>query len=318
VADAPDRAGLTRARRSAVAVALLLGAALAAAGCGLGAGRGLGDASLTVTRDFGARALSPPVTDGVTEADTVMRVLERNADVETRYGGGFVQSIDGLEGDDGAAGGPEDWFFYVDGVESPVGAAQYPLHGGEAIWWDYHRWPAAMRVPAVVGSWPRPLRGGYQGGAHPVALLCRGAAAPCGTVRRRLKGAGVSPVAGRPRGAIRVLVGPWSRLRRDPAVAPLERGPDASGVYAEFAGGRGCRLEGLDEGGANARDLGAEAGLVAATRRYEDPPTWIVTGCRRAGVEAAARLLDREQLRDRFAVASAPAGAPLPLPLPGS
>ena len=35
---------------------------------------------------------------GVTESDTVMRVLERSARVSTRYGGGFVQSIDGVEG----------------------------------------------------------------------------------------------------------------------------------------------------------------------------------------------------------------------------
>src|SRR5262245_24458886 len=146
----------------AVAVALLL-AALAAAGCGLGPGKEQGEVSLTVTRDYGSEQLLESGGNEVTESDTVMRVLERGTDVETRYGGGFVQSIDGLEGQEEAGAGPLDWFFYVNGVEATVGAADYPLHGGEAIWWDYRDWSAALHVPAVVGSWPQPFLGGYDG-----------------------------------------------------------------------------------------------------------------------------------------------------------
>ena len=94
-----------------------------------------------------------------------MRVLDRNAEIETRYGGGFVQSIDGLAAVEEAGAGPSDWFFYVNGVESEIGAADYPLHGGERIWWDYRDWGAAMRVPAVVGSWPEPFRRRLRGAA---------------------------------------------------------------------------------------------------------------------------------------------------------
>ena len=47
----------------------------------------------------------------------------------------------------------------------------------------------------------------------------------------------------RPQGAIRVLVGPWARLRGDAAAAQLEDGPQASGVFAEIGGEGGCRLE---------------------------------------------------------------------------
>ena len=83
-----------RARRgTAVATALLL-AALAAAGCGLGPGADVGDVRLTVTREFGA----VPVLDrslAAKESDTVMRLLEGEAEVETRYGGGYVHAIDG-------------------------------------------------------------------------------------------------------------------------------------------------------------------------------------------------------------------------------
>jgi hypothetical protein len=302
-----------RGRGTAVAVALLL-ATLAAAGCGLGPGSGVKDAELAVTRDYGTVPVLHSRPGDLTESDTVMRALERSADIDTRYGGGFVQSIEGLEAEESAAGS-FDWFFYVNGVESTIGAADYPLHGGESIWWDYRDWDAAMRVPAVVGSWPQPFLGGYDGKQRPVALECLGGGEACGEVEERLKGAGVelSPPSN---GAIRVLVGPWSRVRSDQAAALLERGPQASGVFAEFqrtAGG--YRLAGLDEAGDVAADFGPGSGLVAATRRYEEPPVWVVTGASAAGVRAAAGLLDAGDLRDHYAVA-VDGGREAPLPLP--
>jgi hypothetical protein len=297
----------------AAAIALFA-AALATAGCGLGPGPDVGKVSLTVTRDYGAERLLPPVSDEAAESDTVMRVLDRNADISTRYGGGFVQSIDGLEADE-RFDRSFDWFFYVNGVESTVGAADYPMHGGEAIWWDYRDWSAAMRVPAVVGSWPQPFTGGYDGERRPVAVECLGGGAACGTARSALGAAGVDVSAGSPQGAIRVLIGPWARLREDPAAAQIEEGPRASGVFAELGrGGAGFRLTGLGVDGKPARTFGPGAGLIAATRRFDAPPTWVVTGVDRTGVSAAAGLLDTADLRDHYAVATE-GGQEEPLPI---
>jgi hypothetical protein len=282
---------VSRRRGTAAAAALLVGA-LAVAGCGLGPGKGLGDVRLTVTHDYGAEPVLERAVGGVTESDTVMRVLERSADISTRYGGAFVQSIDGVEAKE-RSGASYDWFFYVNGVESPVGAAAYSLHGGEAIWWDYRDWSAAMQVPAVVGSWPEPFTGGYEGKRRPLVVECMGGGAACREVRSRLVGAGASVAPGSPSGATRVLVGPWSRLRGDSAAGQIEEGPQASGVFAEFTRrGGDFELQGLGEDGKPARSFGASAGLVAATRRYEAPPTWVITGATLSGVRAAAGLLD--------------------------
>lgn len=297
---------MTGRRGTAVAIALLLSAALAAAGCGLGPGKGLGDVTLTVTRDYGERPVAGPLTDEVTEADTVMRVLDRNADIATSYGGGFVQSIDGLAGDQ-RDGRYNDWLFYVNGVESGVGAADYPLHGGERIWWDYRDWTSALHIPAVVGSWPEPFADGYEGHRHPVEVDCLGGGEACTEVRRRLDAA--IPAHRRGGGdAIRVLVGPWERVREDPAAAQIEDGPQTSGVFADFArkvpslSSGGFVLRGFDEAGKPAIAFGPDAGLVAATRRYDAPPTWVVTGSTAAAARAAAGLLDAADLRDHYAV----------------
>jgi Domain of unknown function (DUF4430) len=301
-----------RSRGAAVATALLL-AALAAAGCGLGPGPGVGGVELTATRDFGATPLLERSVEA-SESDTVMRVLEGNAEIATRYGGGYVQSIEGLE-EAQRGGRPYDWFFFVDGVESPIGAADYALKGGERIWWDYRDWAATNHVPAVVGSWPAPFVAGYEGEAHPVTVECEGGGAACADVRRALEAAGVTIAAGSPGAAIRVLVGPWVRLRSDPAAAQIESGPQDSGVYADFVSdGAGYRLSGLDAAGRPARDFGPAAGLVAATRRYEGPPVWLVTGTTSAAVQSAAGLLEAAKLRDHYAVASED-GKETPLPV---
>jgi hypothetical protein len=301
-------------RGPGTAVAIALFAALAAAGCGLGPGKGLGDVELTVTQDYGAVPMLHRTLGDVNESDTVMRALEGSADISTRYGGGFVQSIEGLEAQE-SVDRSLDWFFYVDGVEATVGAADYQLHGRESVWWDYRDWGAAMRVPAVVGSWPQPFLDGYDGKRRSVAVECLGGGQACDAVRGSLEGAGASVAAGSPDGAIRVLVGPWARVRRDPAAAQIEEGPQTSGVFADFQReANGYSLQGLGEDGQVGRTFGGDAGLVAATRRYDAPPVWVISGTSMAGVKSAAGLLDMADLRDHYAVAIE-GGEERPLPL---
>jgi hypothetical protein len=301
-------------RGTAIATALLL-AALAIAGCGLGPGKEVGSVELTVSREFGAEPLLEDSVEA-NESDTVMRVLEGSATIATRYGGGYVKSIEGVE-ETQRGGDPYDWFFFVDGIESPVGAAEYPLRGSERIWWDFRDWKATNHVPAVVGSWPAPFTDGYEGERHPVVVECigGGVAAACEEVEAALEGEGVKLARGSPDAAIRVLVGSWAALRSDSTAAQLERGPAASGVYAEFEPGEdGYRLVALDADGDAVRRFAPGAGLVAATRELEGPPVWVVSGLTPAGVQAAAEVLDGEDLRDHYAVASE-GGKVVPLPV---
>ena len=133
-------------------LALLL-LALAVAGCG--GGREHGKATLWVTRDRGAHVLySGTVPAGL----TAMQALARKRKIATRYGGRFVQSIDGL---DGSLGGQRDWFFFVNGIEGDRSAAEVTLRNGDVEWWDYRGWSGStMSVPVVVGAYPQPFVGG--------------------------------------------------------------------------------------------------------------------------------------------------------------
>jgi len=90
------RVGSGVAGAAAVALAAL---ALSLGGCGFGPGASSsGGAQLDVTRDFGRQHFEPARLVHVHESDTVMRFLQATHRVDTRYGGGFVQSIDGLAG----------------------------------------------------------------------------------------------------------------------------------------------------------------------------------------------------------------------------
>ena len=309
-------------RGTAVASALL--ALLAAAGCGLGPGADVGDVRLTVTREYGQVPVVE-TTVAAKESDTVMRVLEGEADVSTRYGGGFVHAIDGTA-EDNRGGDPYDWFFYVDGEESEIGAADYDVEGRERIWWDYRNWSAVNHIPEVVGSWPAPFKAGIGGERHPVEVEClesRGSLRTAGDrkeprncvlVRGVLEREGVKVAAGTPDKALRILVGPWSRVRRDPVARLVEDGPVESGVFADFEGGG---LLALDEKGEVAEDLGPEGGLVAATSRFGGLPVWVVTGATPAAVRGAAESLQPDLLRNHYAIASTGALVyPLPLEKP--
>ena len=305
---------------------LLVAFALVAApaGCGFGEGATRGDATLTVTRDFGGEALHEGAEqETATEGDTVMRLLQDRYEVDTRYGGGFVQEIDGIGG--GRADGRRvDWFYYVNGIEAPVGAAERRVSAGERVWWDHHNWEAAQRVPAVVGSFPEPFATGLEGKRFPVRLVCAGdAERSCDEVTTRLLDSGVKAV---PRAVLeqspgeevlRVIVGRWAEVRRDAVARRLERGPAATGVFARPDRHRRRDRRCSTPTASRCARCGAGSGLVAATTVEGQAPTWIVTGTDEVGVAAAAAALTEERLEQRFAVA-VEAGRDVPLPVTGA
>jgi hypothetical protein len=307
-------------RRLLACLPVLAALALPVAGCGFGAGeQQAGEGSLTVTRDFGEESLGRRKNAGASESDTVMRVLQRDFEVKTRYGGNFVQEVDGVAG--GREGGRRvDWFYYVNGIEASVGAAERRVSPGDRIWWDHHDWSAAMRIPAVVGSFPEPFLSGSEGKRLPVRVVCLPGAGPsCDEVQTRLADAGIKDtgraVLEQSAGAevLRLLVGPWKEVRRDAAARKLESGPAASGVFAKPSAA-GDRIDLLDERGRTVRTLGHGGGLVAATRLEAQQPTWVVTGSDTTGVAAAAAALTEDELSDHFAVAI-DEGRTVPLPV---
>ena len=147
-------------RLRALAALLVL---LFLAGCG-GAGEEEGTARLWVTRDRGATVL---VDTDVSAGQTLMRALASEVEIETRYGGRFLHSAEGLEG---SLERQRDWFWFVNGYEGDRSAAEYRLRDGDVAWWDYRAWEQEGEARVVVGAFPEPFLHGYGGKTRPAVV----------------------------------------------------------------------------------------------------------------------------------------------------
>jgi uncharacterized protein DUF4430 len=179
-----------------------------AAGCGEEQAAS-GSARLWITRDRGAEVM---VAATVPAGISAMDALRREADVETRFGGRFVHSIEGLEG---GVADQRDWFFYVNGYEADRSATEYTLHDGDVLWWDYRSWAGQLRVPIVVGAFPEPFLHGFDGRRRPAVV--EGAPSPS---TRRLAELVNGSLNGRAEGANRLVIVAGSGFRARLAGAP--------------------------------------------------------------------------------------------------
>jgi hypothetical protein len=266
-------------------------------GCGAASSTGSDEMALTVTRDYGRTASIALAHERVPEKGGLAQILRRYPNTRA------TESL------------------FVNGILATEPAAELEIHGGDRVWLDQHERGVAPAIPAVVGAFPEPFVHGSGGKRLPVRVECENPrAGACSAVAEKLVALGV--VAGRSiisRSAadetLRILVGPWKRLRgRDLGADSIDAGPRSSGVYARFDASAD-RLAVLNPAGKVAKTLGAGTGLIAATREKERRPVWFVTGTDDAGVAAAARALDESVLADRFALAIS-ADLPVAVPQP--
>ncbi len=306
---------ITRATRTLTTLAAAAAAAFALGACGIGAGADKegGGVNQLVTRDFGEQRLDQRALPSVSQSDTVLRLLQGGNKVKTRFGGGYVRSIDGLSERDGKA-----WLFFVNGIAGDKGANDYQLSGGDVVQWDYHSTRVRQDIPAIVGAFPEPFVRGLKGRKFPVRVECEDArSAPCERVKKTLRAAG-APASGSALGTqgtqnvARVVVATWDVARNLSTVRALEQGPRRSAVFARF--GSSGELSLLDQSGRVARRAGRDAGLVAALRPRDDQLVWVVTGGSQAGLRRAAAAFRGSDLRDAFAVAAPASGPVVKLP----
>ena len=175
-------------------VAALLVLALALAGCGGASEAGKGTAQLWVTRDRGAHVI---LTAAVPAGLTPLQALEREADVKARYGGRFVQAVNGISG---SLSGRRDWFYFLNGIEPDVGAAEVTLRPGDVAWWDYRSWAGSDREQQiVVGAFPEPFVHGWAGKRRPVEVRAPAGLRPeANALESLLRGAGGGGAGGAP------------------------------------------------------------------------------------------------------------------------
>ena len=197
------------------------------------------------------------------------------------------------------------------------------MHPGDHIWWDLHDWSQTDSVPAVVGSFPEPFLNGIEGKRLPVRIECAAISSdPCQTVSSRLRALGV-PAAlaalgpGDEPETLRVLVGPWTALRGDPAVARRSNSVPVRAASMRAFARPATMLTLLNEQGAVARTLHRRCWARSPPRATANrTPVWVVTGTDAAGVEEAAHAFDQATLARPLCAGARADGAPASRSLP--
>ncbi|HHV77960.1 MAG TPA: DUF4430 domain-containing protein [Syntrophothermus lipocalidus] len=255
---------------------------------------------LVVTKDFGnSKLLDKKVR--MEPGWTVFDVLQANCQVKTGYSGGLITGINGVESQSGGFSGPrEDWFFFVNGICSDVGAGDYELRAGDSVWWDYHSWDTFGLVnSAVIGCYPEPFLHGYRGKTRPTTVLCAPGSLDLGqTLKEALKTSGVSSVQVQvlnesllsARSGPTIVVGEWRHLKDSPYLDKLNQGYRRNGTFVHFTED-GVEL--LDYRGEPARVYATNAAVIAATGEGlgDGSPLWLVIGIDREGLEQAVAAL---------------------------
>jgi hypothetical protein len=285
--------------RAVALVTLLLLFLVALSGCSTAPGEGAGgDITVRVvaTEDFGREVMLDETLE-VPAGTSAMTALERVAEVETAYGGGFVRAIDGRR-----SGGKKDWFVYANGMMTNVGALDYTLHDGDIERWDLRDWGFRMFIPAIAGYFPEPLVHGYDGRVRPtVVVYADGLREQAEALKAVMTQLGVEDVSiengsslaeDEKKASNLVLLGTMDFG----LVSELNERWDRLGFFAHFKDGA---LVVHNSKGEVEAEYGAGSGVVQATQSPWNPKgvgacenvVWMVSGTDEAGVESALDAL---------------------------
>jgi len=242
------------------------------------------------------------------EGRSALELLEHNASIETSYGGGFVNSVNGIKS--GADKGKKcDWFYYANGVMAHIGAAGYFPKDGDIIWWDYHSWSDGVYVSSVIGSFPQPFIGGRQEAICPTVIYTiERLMQASGMLKKNLDNLGVKNVSIRPFNKdavfdysknIYIVIGPWQELKSHRFIHGIYRNSKKTGFYAEFDEDS---IRGLNFDGTPSAERFKEGALILAAKLGfgRDNPIWFVTGTDDGPVEKAVLLLVNDPGRIKF------------------
>ncbi len=245
-----------------------------------------------------------------------MDALKRVAEVETKYGGGFVSSIDGVSSQYGGANSSKrDWFFYINGVVSNVGAGDYVLRDGDIEHWDFHDWSFHPFIPAIIGAFPETFQQGFQGKTSPTLIVYSGDFKQAAEVlARQLSQLGVANVGIRLSGALQekekissnlILLGTMN----NELTAELNSNWRRLGFFSYIEEGV---IVTLNAKGEVSNRYAVEAGLIQATQNpwnskgtgAGENVVWMMTGTDESGIEGAVDVLINRPSELRYAYAA--------------
>ncbi|AOY77662.1 DUF4430 domain-containing protein [Clostridium formicaceticum] len=296
-----------------VLLVVLLAMALLIGGCSNPPDTIPGEINLLVTRDFGEEDIFDEIIQLEVQT-SVMDLLNQHLDIETEYGGGFVNGINGLISGytNTAEKEKSDWFYFINGIMTSVGATEYFPTDQDSIWWDYHSWGDIPFTPAVIGAFPQPFLNGYQG-KNPGTLILAGkdCEALADSLEGYLKQAGVEDVEVQAyqetlaanREKMIIVLALWEELSKSSFWQGVQDHRDKTGWFAELSEEA---FYSLNIKGEQQTSYSQEVGAIlsTATGMGDATPLWLLTALDMEGMRNVMDVLvkDEDKIAKKFGV----------------
>lgn len=195
---------------------------------------------LVVTSSFGQTVIYDKQLE-LGKGKSALDITKQELQVKTAYGGGFVQTINGISsgytGKSAWNKNKQDWFLYHNGCLSAVGSGDLHLQPGDTVWWDFHDWSASVFSPAILGAYPWPFsKGGVIAASH-------ASEEPAGRLKEFIEqqtGANivlkmVNNEMLKKRSSPTIIIGRWSELKELPCLQDLWRNSARAGMFCRVS-----------------------------------------------------------------------------------
>lgn len=132
----------------------------------------IGTVRLTVSKDFFNEIIFDKEVD-LKNDYSIMDILKEHTEVETSYGGSFVESINSYKSNfkDANKDKKRDWFYYVNGYMADVSSADYLPKENDHIVFDYHPWSDKSYNNNLIASFENIFKNGYMDQTIPSEII---------------------------------------------------------------------------------------------------------------------------------------------------
>ncbi|AOT69933.1 DUF4430 domain-containing protein [Geosporobacter ferrireducens] len=266
-------------------------------GCSQPENQETGTVEIIITRDFGKEKLHSK-TVNLDKDTTVMDVMEKYFDIETAYGGGFVNGINGLKSGftDKKNRQKMDWFYYVNGLLAQIGANDYDLLPGDIVIWDYHDWSSDAFMSSIIGAYPNNFVNGFAGNILQTEIqyaLEYEEQAKKIDVFLKEQGAHTQIMAGieahlEDENKHTIVIGPWEQMIKNDFIKDIYQNKSKAGLYFEID----RKIKALSFTGESAGEYEKAAVIVSVPKHYGSTASlWMITGNDENCIQKAAKIL---------------------------
>ncbi|SHK28968.1 DUF4430 domain-containing protein [Paramaledivibacter caminithermalis] len=297
--------------RKVLLACLLIIITLSLIGCSEKSASENGVVNVVVSKDFGKEKLEDKNID-ILDDVSVMEVMEENFDIETAYGGGFINAINGLKS--GFTGVKDkrktDWFYYVNGILAGVGAREYHLKPDDIVIWDYHDWSNNTYGSSIIGAYPMNFINGHADNVLKTEIIYeKNFEEESRKLLGFLKERGLKDIEIRELdeeqledGQINsIVIGRWNDVSKLSYINHIYENGDKFGLFFKAE----KSIQALNEKGDISKEYERGAIITSVIKEYGLTGTiWLITGNDDNFIKKAVKLLyeDPEKIRGAFSV----------------